>query len=231
MTDEYSTRSQQAEYRPEPAPETKQAQHTNRHPLDTKDNPEVQLMRHRVVSLCEEKPEIASAEAKHFVNIFLDGRLDSKAANEFIADTWGLERLTQEQKTLLGQLNDTPKLDDRQMEDYIGLLWQAKEGAVATLTYAVIEVPERAFQIDHALNQACLEAIRERSMDYPPADLRSQHPDTAASFREAADLRLAGMNPNPHNWDTYERALYLTASKPRNTTGGATRPNGSTPTQ
>ena len=213
MSNDYSTRSQQAEYRSEPGPEAKQAQHGNRHPLDTKDNPEVQLMRHRVVSLCEEKPETASAEAKHFVNIFLDGRLDSRAANEFIADTWGLERLTQEQKTLLGQLNDTPKLDDRQMEDYIKLLWQAKEGAVATLAYADIQVPERAFQIEHALNRACLEAIRDRSMDYPPDVLRSEHPDTARSYREAADLRLSGMNASPHNWDTYERALYLTGKQ------------------
>ena len=101
------------------------------------------------------------------------------------------------------------------MENYINLLWHAKEGAVATITYADLQVPERGFRIEDALNQACRHAIREKSLDHPLPEIHSAHPDTAASFRETAELRLTNMDPRPHNWDTYEKAIHLTASEAR----------------
>lgn len=197
MTTHYSSRSQ-AEFQPQQptAAELRAA--------------ELQQLRHRVIDIAEHRPERMKAEADHYMEKFLNQELTKAEALEFISDTWGNERLTEQDRSALQHLNQQPKLSDHQMDSYIDLLGKGQQAAMDALAYSPTQVPEPGWKIEHALNEVCAEAIRERSLDYPVPSITSATSDTSMSFNELANLRLEGMDHQPHNLDLYEKAIYRT---------------------
>lgn len=197
MTTEYSSRNRQEDYTPEPVPEDRRRQ-------------ELQQLRYRVIELADHNQQGMQAEANHFMERFLNRELTQQDALNFVSDTWGNQRLPEEDRTALELLNQQSKLSDGQMDRYIGLLVKGHQAAMDTLAYSPISPPEQGWKIEEALNQACMNAVREKSVDYPFPSIGSAGPETSMSFNELAKLRLEGMDDRPENLDLYEKAIYRT---------------------
>ena len=191
MTTEFSTRSNQENYAPVEEQPT-----------------ELQQLRYRVIHIARDRPEEMKAETQHHVRQFLEGNMTQENAMDFMADTWGNERLQEKDRIALHQLNQHPKLSDVQMDQYIQLLGKANFAAVQALTYSPGTIPEQGFKIEQALNQACAHAVMEKSLDYPLPSILSESPDTSMSFNEIARLRLDGISHETSSLDLFEKAIY-----------------------